>query len=59
MKGKMQLVNDAHEGQISLTGRSGQVVDRRAARAQQIGLFADAQGVVTVDHCLRSAIPLW
>lgn len=56
---QMQLVDAAHQRQLGLAGRPGQVVDRAPADAQQAGLACDRQGVVPLDStALRSAIPL-
>jgi len=46
----MQLVDPAHERQIGIADRPGQVVHRAPADAQQPGLARDGKLMVTVDH---------
>ena len=49
---QVQLVNAAHQRQIGLADRSGQVVHRAPAHAKQFGLPFDGQIVLTVNHRL-------
>ena len=46
----MQLVERAHQHQISRTHRPRPVIDRPPADVQKVGLTGDAERVVTVDH---------
>src|SRR5580693_2487973 len=46
----MQLVETPHDFQVGRRHRTRQVVDAATADAQNLGLLADRQIVLTVDH---------
>src|SRR5215470_6638161 len=53
----MQLVNLAHERKIGCRHRARQIVQPAARDADGLGLFGDAQLVITVDHRLAFSNP--
>ena len=54
---QVQRIDYAHQCQIGVADRSGQVVHRAPVDAQQFGLPLDGQIVLTVDHRLSLSNP--
>ena len=54
---KMQLINGIHELQISCAHGSRKVIHRSSADSQQLGLAANTQRVVSVNHLLALSNP--
>jgi len=54
---QVQLIDLAHKRQIGRAGRTGQVVHRASADAQEFGLFAHWQRIGSINHHLALSNP--